>query len=45
MKKIEYKAPELELIILKNQMSLLAGSDGDGSTADEWGGDGTNVPN
>lgn len=26
MKKIEYKAPELELIILKNQMALLAGS-------------------
>ena len=45
MKKKEYLAPEVEVVKLQQQMALLAGSDGDGSTADEWGGDGTDVPN
>ena len=31
MKKIEYQAPEMEVIELKNQVSLLAGSGGSGS--------------
>ena len=32
MKKIEYQAPEMEVIELKHQVSLLAGSGGSGST-------------
>lgn len=34
MKKIEYKAPEMEVVKLKVQQALLITSDGSGSTAD-----------
>ena len=34
MKKIEYMAPEMEVIELKNTVTLLAGSDGSGSSSD-----------
>ena len=40
MKKIEYKAPELELIILKNQMALLAGSIDEGDEPEQGSGGG-----
>lgn len=33
MKKINYQAPEMEIIELKSQSALLAGSGGDGNTA------------
>ena len=34
MKKIEYKAPEMEVVNLKVQQALLITSDGAGSTTD-----------
>ncbi len=45
MKKIEYKAPEMEVVKLNYQASLLSMSDGEGSSAGDYGGDGSDVPN
>ena len=33
MKKIEYKAPEMEIVKLKNQIALLSASGGEGEQA------------
>ena len=38
MKKIEYQAPKTEIVELRYQTAMLAGSDGNGSTAPGTGG-------